>query len=116
MGLVKNILGIGCAIVVGGTLLTHIAREASLDLRYLGADSKEYNLIESSSMSRIKFQNDPFKTTFPILHDTNHDGTPDVVQVKQGIIGGGTPGSMGIIYTATTRPPTQNEIDWYKAH
>ena len=104
MGFIKKALHTGSLAFLVGAMACHVGLEASIDFKYIGANSREYRPIHETVSMR---------TVYPILHDVDHDGVPDVVQVKAGIYGG-TPGSGGTICTVLERPPTKEEIDWFR--
>jgi len=105
MTLAKKILGIGSAVIVGSAMVYHVASGLSSDLRFRKADTIEYR-------ENIGSFDDTFRLEFPMMHDTNNDGTPDFTQVKKGIVPG-VLGGMPVIYTAEIRKPTEKEVQYF---
>ncbi len=107
MTLAKKILGIGSGIILGGAMIYHVASELNYDLKFRKVGTIEYR-------ENIGSLGDTFRLEFPMMHDTDHDGTPDVTQVKKGIVPG-VLGAMPVIYTSEIRKPTEKEIQYFQS-
>ena len=107
MSLAKKILGIGSGVILGGAIIYHVASGINYDLEFRKAGTIEYR-------ENIGSLEDMFRLEFPMIHDTNHDGTPDVTQVKKGIVSG-VLGAMPVIFISEIRQPTEKEIQYFQS-
>ena len=107
MSLAKKILGIGSAVILSGSMIYHMTSELSMDLSFRNANTVEYR-------ENIGSHQDDFRLKFLMIHDTNHDGTPDYVQVKTGACSG-VFGARPSVFTSQIRKPTEKEIQYFQS-